>query len=80
MPRLKAVWTVQAGVIPGTVEKEHSKMWNYTDDDYEADMLAAKDGSPSNIFTERMKDATAYMMQMNDPRYLNWARLEFMWL
>lgn len=80
MARLKAGWTVTAGVIPGTQEKEHTRTYFYTSDDYEADIAADRDGEAGNLFTDRMKEAHGYAMGLSDPRYLNWVRIEFMWL
>jgi hypothetical protein len=76
---LKASWTVTAGVIPGHIESQFTKQFFYTSEHYEQDGSNAKDGKDTNLFTAMMKEAHDYMLQINDPRRLNWARLDFMW-
>lgn len=76
---LKASWTVKAGVIPGTSEPKLSKVWYYTSGEAAQDRANSADGKEENLFTSKMKEATAYFVQMNDPRRLNWAHLDFMW-
>jgi hypothetical protein len=76
-PALKASWTVVAGIIPGQPMNELARQWNYTSLDYEEDRRNGN--AEDNIFTARVREATEYLMQMNDPRRVNWAVLEFIW-
>lgn len=76
----KAYFRVVAGVVPSIVEKEHTKMWVYTSEDYEFDITTKlKDGVPTR-FEEMMMEATLYAQSITDPRYLNWVKMEWMWL
>jgi hypothetical protein len=54
---------------------ELSKRWTYTSLDYEAD----RDAQDVSIFSARVREASDYMLRMNDPRQFNWARMEFIW-
>lgn len=80
---LKAVWTVQAGVIPGTPESELTRQWNYTSADYDKDCrentLPAQDQAVS-IYLRMEAEASAYAASLRDPRQWNWVELRWMWL
>jgi hypothetical protein len=58
---------------------ELSKKWLYTSLDYEKDTSGDAQNAETNIFTAHMKEASDYMLRMNDPRQFNWARMEFIW-
>lgn len=75
---LKAQWHVSAGIIPGTPMPEHSRAWNYTSADYEADYKLPED-QPTKFVAMRT-EAQAYADQLFDPRVLNWVKLEWIWL
>ena len=77
---LKAYWQVTAGVIPERIEGEHTKVWYYTSEDYEKDCLLSADSTETSIFQQMALEAQAYWLSRNDPRYLNWADLKFMWM
>jgi hypothetical protein len=80
MERLKAMWTVEAGVLPGHPEKEHAKVWYYTSAHYEQDAKMPADTTETSIFQTMMLEAKDYWLQMNNPQYLNFADLKFMWM
>jgi hypothetical protein len=77
---LTAAWTVTAGVIPGRLEPEHTKQWLYTSEHREEDEANANDGKDTNNFTRMMKEAHDYACQITNPAYLNWVKVEFLWL
>lgn len=77
--RLQAAWTVTAGVIPGTIEPEHTRQWMYTSELREQDAAIAQEQDTNN-FTRMMQEAHDYALQITNPAYLNWVKVEFMWL
>lgn len=80
MPKaLKATWGVRAGVIPGEAMGEYSKQFFYTSDDYEED-AKHRELNYLPIFCQKMAEAQAYMQQLNNPKFLNWVEMTFMWL
>ncbi len=80
--RAKAFFTVTAGVIPGTVDPQYTKSWNYTDLDFEDDVKALKADPErqTSKFIERMDAAHAYARSITDPRSVNWVSVEFIWV
>lgn len=86
---LKAVWTVQVGMYPGETRMlaEHTRQWDYTSEDYAADVEATRGETPGphpekppTRFETMRKEASEYWAEWNDPRRNNWAYLEFTWL
>lgn len=69
--RLKASWTVTAGVVPGIIEEELTKVWYLSSEDLETD---------KNAFYIRQVEASMYALSLQDPAHLNWVKLEFFWL
>jgi hypothetical protein len=79
--RAKAFFTVTAGIIPGTVDPQYTKHWNYTDLDYEDDVRAVQDPAPAPSKFMVMRDAAhEYARSITDPRAVNWVRVDFMWV
>lgn len=70
---LKARWVVTAGIILGQPIEEHTQVWEYTSADHASDT----DGS---VFRRRRDAAHSYAANLNDPRFLNWVDLQFMWM
>lgn len=79
MPRaaLKAMWVVTAGVMPSYEEKEHSRSFLYTSDDYEADIKLPQ--TETTKFRTMMDEAHDYARGITNPTYLNWVKVEFRW-
>lgn len=78
MTGCKALFTVTAGVIPGTANPEHSKQWSYNSDDYEKDAHTPQD--QPTVFSRMLQEAHDYAMGLSHPAYLNWVRVDWMWL
>ena len=76
--RLKALWSVYAGVIPDIPMPEHTRTWNYTSADYEADCVLPEEQTPK--FIQLRSEAQEYADSLSDPRRLNWVRLEWTWI
>ena len=72
MNTLKAQWVVKAGVIPGIEIKEHTKVWQMTSQECEAE-------NKSQLFTKYLMEANEYAMDLQTPQYLNWVTLEWIW-
>lgn len=74
----KALIGVYAGVIPGTPMAEFTKNWGYTSEDYEADKLVPPD--QPTIFSQRLDEAHKYAMGLSNPAYVNWVRVDWIWV
>ncbi len=74
----KAFFTVTAGVIPGRTVDEYSKQWGYTSTDYEQDKQTPQDHP--TIFSKRLDEAHEYAKSISNPGFVNWVRVEFMWV
>ena len=77
----KAIFTVTAGVIPGSPMPEFTKQWGYTSGDYQTDVESlSQEPVGRSLFLERLDAAHAYGRSLTDPRAVNWVRIEFMWM
>ena len=78
MQATKALFEVTAGVIPGTPMPEYGKSWGYTSDEYETD--AKTPPGETLIFSARIMEAHSYAMSITNPAYVNWVRVDWMWV
>jgi hypothetical protein len=78
MPTCKALFEVTAGVIPGQPMGEYRKGWSYDSDEFEQDRQTAQD--QPTIFSKRMQEAHDYAMGLSNPAYLNWVRVDWIWV
>ncbi|HTF64905.1 MAG TPA: hypothetical protein VK638_19685 [Edaphobacter sp.] len=76
--RAKAFWTVTAGILMGEAMPEHSKQWCYSNVDYEQDH--EKEIMSETIFARMDREAHAYARSITHPAYVNWVRVEFLWV
>jgi hypothetical protein len=74
----KAVIHVMGGILPHYPIPEHSKSWHYTSTDFEADQLIPKD-QPTK-FSTMLDEAHEYAKGLSNPAYLNWVKVEWMWI
>jgi hypothetical protein len=74
----KALIEVVAGILPGTPMPEFTKRWEYTSEDYEQDRKALPDGP--TIFSERLMEAHNYAIGITHPSYVNWVRVDWIWV
>jgi hypothetical protein len=74
----KALFEVRAGVIPGEAMAEYTKQWGYTSDDYERDKDTPRD--QPTIFSKRLEEVHVYAMGLSNPFYVNWVRVDWIWL
>jgi hypothetical protein len=75
---MKAMIEVVAGVIPGTPMPEYSKRWSYTSGEHEQDTKTPPD--KPTIFSQRLQEAHDYAMGLSNPAYVNWVRVEWIWV
>jgi hypothetical protein len=78
MTACKALIEVNAGVIPGQKINEHTKRWSYDSDEYERDRATPQD--QPTIFSARLQEAHNYAMGLSNPTYLNWVRVDWVWV
>lgn len=81
MPSAKMLINVTVGMFPGDVNKELSKGWCYTSDDYEHDLnlRGNEDLSTSSRFLVARREALAYAERMMNPSQNNYVKLEWIW-
>ena len=78
MQAAKALFEVQAGIIPGQPMPEYTRHWGYTSDEYEQDRNTPQD--QATIFSTRMKEVHDYAMGLSNPAYVNWVRVDWIWV
>lgn len=76
--RLRAAWSVSAGLIPGILMPELSKEFYYTEHQNEKDNHVPD--HESTLFMKTMREAHEYAQAISDPASLNWVKVEFTWL
>jgi hypothetical protein len=74
----KAFIEVHAGIIPGTSMPEYAKRWGYTSHEYEEDLKKPSD--QPTTFSIRLKEAHDYAMGLSNPAYVNWVRVDWLWV
>jgi hypothetical protein len=79
MERAKGCWEVRAGLIPGQALKEYHKQFPYTSAEAEEDEQHRTEIAYQTFFNRRQFEALSYYLQLNDPRYLNWVEMTFIW-
>ncbi len=74
----KAIFEVEAGVIPGEPIPTLTRRWGYDSQDYEHDQRIAPD--QPTIFSQRLQEAHDYAMGLSNPKYTNWVRVDWIWI
>lgn len=74
----KALIEVMAGVIPGEPIANYTKRWGYTSEDYAHDKTVPPD--QPTIFSLRLQEAHNYAMGLSNPGYVNWVRIDWIWI
>jgi hypothetical protein len=75
---MKAFLSVTGGVIPGHAVPEHNRQWSYSSIDYETDRLTPAD-QPTR-FSRMLDEAHNYAKGLSNPAYLNWVKVEWLWV
>ena len=78
MQAAKAFITVTAGVVPWDIMPEHTKSWSYLSDDYEKDKATPQD--QPTIFSKMLDEAHEYAKGLSNPAYVNWVRVDWLWV
>jgi hypothetical protein len=78
MQACKALFTVNAGVIPGIGIAEYCKRWSYDSDEYERDRATPQD--QPTIFSKRLHEAHDYAMGLSNPAHVNWVHVDWIWV
>jgi hypothetical protein len=70
------MWTVTAGIIPGTIDEEYTRQWGLTSGEW-----SGPDGLKLLIEYRARADAYAQWLEIesSQERRVNWVRLEFIW-
>ena len=78
MNALKGQWVVTAGVLIGEPMPELTRGYDYTSEEYEADLKC--EWPDITKFSRRMEDAMFYARTIMVPQNVNWVRVDFTWL
>ena len=74
----KAIFEVHAGVVPGSAMPEYTKRWSYNSDEYQQDRETPQD--QPTIFSKHLQEAHDYAMGLSNPAYVNWVRVDWLWV
>lgn len=74
----KALITVVAGVLPGYEMPQYGKRWSYNSDDYERDSATPQD--QPTTFSKMLDEAHEYAKGLSNPGYVNWVRVDWVWV
>jgi hypothetical protein len=82
--RLKVVWEVRAGVIPGTPMPEVGKRWYLTAETWHREQFKkefpdSRSPSQTNTFVQYRDEAYEYAKSLNDPHSFNWVEVTWIW-
>jgi len=69
MNSLKCSIHVWAGIIPGEPDSRFTRTWNFTQEDLD---------NPPN-YIDRTGAAMNYAMSLQNPKKVNWVKLEWVW-
>jgi len=69
MDQVKCHIIVYGGVIPGDDTEEYTRKWFFTQEDL--------DNPPT--YVDQQGAAMNYAMSLQDPKRLNWVKLEWVW-
>lgn len=69
MPALNCSIEVTAGVIPGQPMPEHHRVWHFTEEDL----------NEKHKFIDGSGSALNYAANLQNPNFVNWVRLDWVW-
>jgi hypothetical protein len=72
----KLIIEVTAGIVPGTVMPEHTRRFALTSAEYHTEDKLAQERAWDRIHGE----AIMYASRLMNPNYLNWVRLDWIWV
>jgi hypothetical protein len=74
--RLVACWEVSAGLIPGRPDGEFTRRWPITSPDWHQ----LGDDARRAAYLKASDEAHDYAKSLEDPRRINWVRVDWIWL
>ena len=74
---IQAIFAVQAGVVPGQHQQEHTKTFAYQDTDFAADRALSP--QETTQFARLRDEALGWAKNLIDPSQVNWVSLQFIW-
>lgn len=83
--RARCAWEVRAGVIPGAAMPEHTRRFVvtsdgfYADNDLTAQQFKEKYPDGRGLFKQAQHEAQEYFLSLQNPTYLNWMDLTWIW-
>lgn len=88
MQNLKLLITVKAGIVPGNPEPRLTKVFQWVNGGKELrregdTLYVPHNANPKEVgplYRKLCDDANAYARHLQDPKYLNWVTLEWLWL
>lgn len=87
MVRLKLLIEVLAGIVPNQPMVERTKIFQWvTGDELKRDgdtLFVPDDADPEDVaplYQKLCDDAMKYARALQDPKYLNWVRVEWVWM
>jgi hypothetical protein len=76
MVAARCAWEVTAGILPGTVDPQHTRRFGLTSDEWDG-------GKGWELFLAREAQAGAYARYLQElcanGREVNWTRIDFVW-
>lgn len=83
--RLRCMWEVTAGVVPGIAMQQYTKRWGLTSEAFHTELskaneLGEAEGPIHSSFFDYQKQALAYAETLMHPVRLNWVRVDWIWL
>lgn len=78
MERCVMILEVVGGILPGQPEREYTKRWVYTSKMKEEDL--ARPVGARNHFLALEAQAEQYARELRNPAFLNWVRVDWIWL
>ncbi len=76
---LKGTWLVTAGLIPGELVDEYTRLYQYSSTDYDLDDQMREPEDGVTIFRKLTHEAYQYALSLSDPSVANWVKLKWIW-
>lgn len=78
---MKGMWSVYGGILLKETDNKYTRNFYYLSPMYEADVKAMEaDSKKTSHFQDLRDEALEYAKSIMDPRYLNWVKVEWVWV
>jgi hypothetical protein len=74
--RLKAAWTVTAGVFPNKPIEQYTRRWELASGEWDKLDRVGR----AALFHCLAAEAAAYAVSLQEPGKLNWVKLDWLWI